>query len=158
MCYYSHRKALLFNVVWALTLYTIYGWWRVLFFYIPPVCEYTCKIRFPKSSGRNFVKTKETATENTINSLISVAFYFLKDFKIHIWYGFRVSEIYSHYAIQKSNSVSISMEKITFTKSPAMIGFIKSCNFEKTVVFSNERYIADAIEKTIPDMPIITMS
>ena len=42
--------------------------------------EYTCKIRFPKSSGRNFVKTKETATENTINPLISVAFYFLKGF------------------------------------------------------------------------------
>ena len=57
--------------------------------------EYTCKIHFPKSGGRNFLKFKETATENTINPLISVAFYFLKDFIIHTGYGFRVSEIYS---------------------------------------------------------------
>ena len=58
--------------------------------------EHTYKIRFPKSGGRNFLKFKETATENTINPLISVAFYFLKDFIIHTGYGFRVSEIYSN--------------------------------------------------------------
>lgn len=57
--------------------------------------EHTYKIRFPKRGGRNFLKFKETATENTINPLISVAFYFLKDFIIHTGYGFRVSEIYS---------------------------------------------------------------
>ena len=57
--------------------------------------EHIYKIRFPKSGGRNFLKFKETATENTINSLISVAFYFLTGFRKHTGYGFRDSEIYS---------------------------------------------------------------
>ena len=51
--------------------------------------EHTYKIRFPKRGGRNFLKFKETATENTINPLI------WNDFFIHTGYGFRVSEIYS---------------------------------------------------------------
>ena len=84
--------------------------------------EHTYKIRFPKRGGRNFLKFKETATENTINPLISVAFYFLKDFIIHTGYGFRVSEIYSKYVCVKCSlalfSVSVIHEEKFASRAP----------------------------------------